>query len=73
MYALPNRAIQVEDGLFVATGPGDDRSVPHPNKKGHIHFVHLGAREPLWDKGLVKIYVYRLEGVQFKNLMEKKR
>ena len=38
----------------------------------HIHFVHLGVAGKLWDKGLVKIYVYRLEGVQMKSLLEKK-
>ena len=72
LYPLPNRAVKVEDGVFLITGPGQDRSVPHPTGKGSIHFVHLGAPARLWDKGLVKIYVYRLEGVQFKNLVEKK-
>lgn len=73
IFPLPNRAIKVEDGLFLITGPGDDRAVPHPNGKGSIHFVHLGQSDRLWDKGLVKIYVYRLEGVQMKTLAEKKR
>jgi hypothetical protein len=73
IFPLPNRAVKPEDGLFLITGPGSDRSVPHPNGKGSIHFIHLGSPARLWDKGLVKIYVYRLEGVQFKNLLEKKR
>ena len=75
LYALPNRAVKVEDGLFVATGPGEDRSVPHPNKKGQIHFVHSGARASRFGtKGLVKIFTCIVSrGVQFKNLMEKKR
>ncbi len=73
ILSLPNRAVKVEDGVFLVTGPGADASVPNPNGKSQIHFVHLGAPGPLWDKGLVKLYVYRLDGVQFKNLMEKKR
>src|SRR3954467_13684849 len=28
LFPLPNRAIKVEDGLFLISGPGDDRSVP---------------------------------------------
>jgi hypothetical protein len=73
LFALPNRAVKVEDGLFLVTGPGTDSSVPHPSGKGSIHFVHLGAPGLLWDEGLRKIYVYRLDGVQFKSLLEKKR
>jgi hypothetical protein len=82
IFPLPNRAIKVEDGLFLVSGAGEDRSVPHPAGKGAMHFVHLGALPGdrgaeggarLWDKGLVKIYVYRLEGVQMKSLAEKKR
>jgi hypothetical protein len=73
IFPLPNRAVKPEDGLFLISGPGSDRSVPHPNGRGSIHFVHLHAPRPLWDKGLTKIYIYRLEGVQLKNLIEKKR
>ncbi len=72
VLALPNRGVKVEDGIFLVTGPGQDSSVPHPNGKGHIHFVHLGVSGTLWDQGRVKIYVYRLEGVQMKSLLEKK-
>jgi len=73
LFPLPNRAIRIEDGIFLITGVGEDRAAKHPNGKGTIHFVHLGSPERLWDKGLVKIYVYRLEGVQMKTLAEKKR
>jgi hypothetical protein len=73
IFPLPNRAIKVEDGLFLVSGAGEDRAVPHPGGKGSMHFVHLGAEGRLWDKGLVKMYVYRLEGVQMKTLAEKKR
>ena len=72
LFPLPNRAVKVEDGLFLVTGSGTDHSAPHPNGKGSIHFIHLNSPTPLWDKGLVKIYVYRLDGVQFKSLLEKK-
>ena len=72
VLALPNRSVKVEDGLFLITAPGRDYSVPHPNGTGQIHFVHLGVAGKLWDKGLVKIYVYRLDGVQMKSLLEKK-
>lgn len=73
IFALPNRAVKAEDGIFLITGMGADSSVNNPNGKSMIHFIHLGSPERLWDKGLVKIYVYRLEGMQLKNLMEKKR
>jgi hypothetical protein len=73
LFPLPNRAIKVEDGLFLVTGPGEDHAVPHPSGKGSIHFIHLGSPERLWDKGTVKIYVYRLEGVQVKTLADKRR
>ena len=73
VFPLPNRAVKPEDGLFLISGAGNDHSVPHPNGKGQIHFVHLGSPRPLWDKGMTKIYIYRLEGVQFKNPIEKKK
>lgn len=73
LFPLPNRAVKVEDGIFLISGVGKDHAVPHPNGKGSIHFVHLGAPGPLWDRGLVKIYVYRLDGVQLKSLLEKPR
>src|ERR1700748_1735584 len=34
VFALPNRAIKPEDGLFLVTGPGADSSVPHPRGQG---------------------------------------
>jgi hypothetical protein len=71
--ALPNLAVKPNDGIFLVSGPGEDTSVAHPDGKGQMHFVHLGARGRLWAEGLTKIYVYRLEGVQVKALLEKKR
>jgi hypothetical protein len=73
VIALPNHAVSAEDGVFLITAPGEDRSAPNPSGKGSIHFIHLGSPRRLWDRGLVKVYVYRLEGVQFKAVVEKKR
>ena len=73
IFPLPNRAIKVEDGLFLVSGPGNDHALPHPSGKGSIHFVHLASAERLWDKGMVKVYVYRLDGVQMKTIAEQKR
>jgi hypothetical protein len=73
VIALPNRAVKPGDGIFLVTGEGEDSATPHPEGKGSMHFVHLGVPGKLWDRGLVKLYVYRLEGVQMKNLLEKKR
>src|SRR5215213_1327666 len=41
LLPMPNRAVKVEDGLFLISGPGEDRAAPHPNGKGQIHFIHL--------------------------------
>ena len=71
VLSLPNRAVSAEDGIFLVSGGGTDSAVPNPSGKGQIHFIHLHAKEPLWNKGLVKIYIYRLEGVQLKSLLEK--
>lgn len=38
-----------------------------------IHLDHLGASEKPWDRGRMKSYVYRLDGVQLKSLSEEKR
>jgi hypothetical protein len=73
VFPLPNRAVKPEDGLFLITSAGSDHSAPHPNGKGSIHFVHLNSPRALWDKGITKIYIYRLEGVQFKSVVEKKQ
>jgi len=66
VFPLPNWAVKIEDGIFLVSGAGVDRSVPSPDGKGHIHFIHLSAEGRLWDRPTAKIYVYRLDGVQFK-------
>lgn len=73
VIALPNHAVATGDGVFLVTGPGADSKTPHPDGKGVMHFIHLGAPSRLWDRGIARIYVYRLEGVQMKALAEKKR
>lgn len=73
IYSLPNRAVKANDGIFLISGQGADSAVPHPGGTGTIHFIYLGSPEPLWNKGMTKIYIYKLEGMQFKNLLEKKK
>ena len=36
LFPLPNRAVKVEDGLFLISGSGNDHALPHPNGKGSI-------------------------------------
>src|SRR5262249_10796906 len=62
IFALPNHAVKLEDGIFLITGPGDDSTMAHPNGKGRIHFIHLGCAERIWVRKGIKIYVYKLEG-----------
>jgi len=59
------------DGVLVVTGSGHDESVPHPAGKGKMHFVHLGLKGRLFESGIAKLYVYRLEGVQVKGMAAK--
>jgi hypothetical protein len=73
VMSLPNVAVKPGDGIFLVTGPGEDSSIPNPDGKSTIHFLHLGHPERLWNRGLVRLYVYRLEGVQMKNVLEKPR
>jgi hypothetical protein len=68
LRCLPNIAVAQGDGVFLVTGSGHDESVPHPGGKGRMHFIHLGLDGSLLDRGLTKLHVYRLEGVQVKNL-----
>jgi hypothetical protein len=72
LAGLPNVAVQPGDGVFVITGAGRDESLPHPQGKGSMHFVHLGIKRRLFSEGTKKLYVYRLDGVQVKSLASKK-
>jgi hypothetical protein len=36
-----------------------------------MHFVHLGLERRLFDRGIKKLYLYRLEGVQVKGMSQK--
>jgi hypothetical protein len=71
IWTLPNLAVASGEGVFLVTGAGRDESVPHPGGKGKMHFVHLGLKRPLVERGIRKLYVYRLEGVQVKGLAAK--
>ena len=71
IFTLPNIAVSTGEGVFVATGAGQDESLPHPQGKGRMHFVHLHQPAPMFEKGVTKLYVYRLEGVQVKGLARK--
>ncbi|HZO13946.1 MAG TPA: hypothetical protein VFB62_11830 [Polyangiaceae bacterium] len=71
LTCLPNVAVQPGDGVLVVTGSGHDESVPHPAGKGKMHFVHLGLKGRLFESGIAKLYVYRLEGVQVKGMAAK--
>ena len=73
VIGLPNIAVHPGEGVFLVTVPGESHSVAHPGGKGSMHFVHLGSRRRLWDRGIPKIYIYRLEGLQMKTVIEKKR
>lgn len=68
---LPNVGVKSGEGIFLVTGCGDDHSVDHPGGKGKMHFVHLDLDAPLFDRGIKKLYVYRLEGVQVKAMARK--
>ena len=70
---LPNMAVKKGEGIFLVTGPGDDGSVDHPSGNGKMHFVHLGLDEPLCERRITKLYLYRLEGVQVKAFSAVKR
>ena len=64
VYALPNIPVKPKDGIFLVTGPGEDRSEPHPNGEGELKIIFLNRGEPLWTGGIREVYLYRLDGLQ---------
>jgi hypothetical protein len=68
VYALPNISVKPKDGIFLVTGPGEDRSEPHPSGEGELKIIFLNRPEPLWPHGLHNVYLYRLEGMQTKKI-----
>jgi hypothetical protein len=72
LVSLPNVAVSARDGVLVITGPGRDDSVAHPGGQGRMHFVHLGLDRRLFERGIKRLYVYRLEGVQVTGLADRK-
>jgi hypothetical protein len=70
LFALPNLAVQAKDGIFLITSEGENESRPHPSGTGQMHFVHLGLKESLVARGLRRLYIYRLDGVQVAGLLK---
>lgn len=64
VYALPNIAVKPKDGIFLVTGPGEDRTEPHPSGEGTLKIIFLNRGELLWTGGLREVYLYRLDGLQ---------
>jgi hypothetical protein len=71
LRALPNIAVANGEGVFLVTGCGEDTSVAHPGGKGKMHFVHLNLETRLFDRGIKRLYVYKLDGVQVKGMAAK--
>jgi hypothetical protein len=69
--SLPNVDVKAGDGVFLISAGGNDSSEPHPAGKGRMHFVHLDLTRPLAERGITKLYVYRLDGVQVHGLRAK--
>ena len=68
VYVLPNIAVKPKDGIFLITGPGEDRAEPHPSGEGDLKIVFLNRRELLWPLGLHNVFLYRLDGMQTKKI-----
>jgi len=68
VYALPNIAVKPKDGIFLVTGPGEDRTEPHPGGEAALKIIFLNRSETLWTGGLLQVHLYRLEGVQTKRI-----
>jgi hypothetical protein len=68
VYALPNKIVKPRDGIFLVTGPGEDRTEPHPGGEGELKIIFLNREGRLWTGGLNQVYLYRMEGVQTKKI-----
>src|SRR5215211_7872182 len=68
IYALPNIPVKPKDGIFLVTGPGEDRTEPHPSGDGDLKIIFLNRNESLWTGGLHNVFLYRLEGMQTKKI-----
>lgn len=68
VYALPNKIVKPKDGIFLVTGPGEDRTEPHPSGEGELKIIFLNREGTLWTGGLNQVYLYRMEGVQTKKI-----
>ena len=70
LRTLPNLAVQPKDGIFLITAAGENESRPHPSGQGQMHFIHLGLEQSLVARGLSRLYIYRLDGVQVAGLLK---
>jgi hypothetical protein len=68
VYSLPNMIVKPKDGIFLVTGPGEDRVEPHPSGEGDLKIIFLNREGTLWTGGLHQVYLYRMEGVQTKKI-----
>jgi hypothetical protein len=68
VFALPNVPVKPKDGVFLVTGPGEDRTEPHPSGEGQLKIIFLNRSESLWTGGLHDVHIYRLEGVQTRRI-----
>jgi len=71
VHSLPNLDVKSGDGVFLLAAAGEDRTEAHPEGKGRMHFIHLGLARPIAERGITKLYVYRLDGVQVHGLRSK--
>jgi hypothetical protein len=69
VYALPNIPVKPKDGIFLVTGPGADRTEPHPSGEGELKIVFLNRSELLWTGGLYEVFLYRLDGLQKRRIV----
>jgi hypothetical protein len=69
LVTLPNVAVKPGEGVCLVSKGGKNESLPHPAGGGKkMHFVHLGLKPPIYREGLSRLYVYRLDGVQLRQL-----
>jgi hypothetical protein len=68
VFALPNMAVKVKDGIFLVSGQGEDKSEPHPNGQGELKIIFLNRTGSLWSGGIHQVFLYRLEGLQSKRI-----
>src|SRR5260370_7712519 len=64
VYALPNIAVKPKDGIFLVTGPGEDRTLPHPSGEGELKIIFLNRAQSLCPQALHNLLPHRLATTQ---------